>query len=199
MIRLPRLDAAYGISALVGVLTYFAYGSLNAAWANPALAGIALYMVLSIPGYSKLSNWIESRAARWSGLATAGRLCRYLAQLGVNLILLWAFLAGGILDPAGLAELGGFFGAAAWITIVSQGGQYFATWLARHGIGRSDINVVLAVSTSAIVNALAVSGVLWIQPIYLAVSLSIAITMLSFGIWSDVRFAFFGKAGSALP
>ncbi len=197
MDSLARLNGAYGISALVGILTYFAYGSLNGAWANPALAGIVLYMFLVIPGYSKLSNRIETYAARWSGLETVGRLCRYLAQLGVNLILLWAFLAGEILDPAGLAELGGFFGAAAWITIVSQGGQYFATGLARHGLGRSDINVVLAISTSAVVNALAVSGVLWIQPIYVAVSMSIGVTMLSFGILSDARFAFFKKAGGA--
>ena len=198
MIRLPRLGGAHGISALVGILTYFAYASLNGAWANPALVGIALYMFLFIPGYSKLSNRIETYAALRSRLETVGRLCRYLAQLGVNLILLWAFLAGEILDPAGLAELGGFFGAAVWITIVSQGGQYFATWLARHGLGRSDINVVLAVSTSAVVNALAVSGVLWIQPIYVAVSLSIGITMLSFGIFSDARLALIRKAGGAL-
>lgn len=185
VLRALRPDRAYGISAFVGLLTYFAYGFLNDAWANPALFAIALYMFLCIPGYSKLSNRIEIYATRQSGLETAGRLCRYLAQLGVNLILLWTFLAAGILDPAGLVELGGFFATAAWVTIVSQGGQYFATWLARQGLGRFDINVVLAISTSAVVNALAVSGVPWIQPIYLFLSLSIGLTMLSFGMLSD--------------
>lgn len=198
-LRHLRLDQAYGISALVGVVTYLAYGALNGAWSNPALVGISLYMFLFIPGYSKLSNRVERLAAEGSGLETVGRICRYLTQLGVNLALLWVFLAGDILDPAGLADLGGFFGAAAWITIVSQGGQYLATWLARNGFGRPDLNVVLAVSTSAVVNALAVSGVAWLQPIYLVVSLSIGLTVLSFGLLSDARNALARPAGRALP
>ena len=198
-LRHLRLDQAYGISALVGVITYLAYGALNGAWSNPALVGISLYMFLFIPGYSKLSNWVERHAAEGSGLETVGRICRYLAQLAVNLALLWVFIAGGILDPAGLTDLGGFFGAAAWITVVSQGGQYLATWLARIGAGRADLNVVLAVSTSAVVNALAVSGVAWLQPIYLVVSLSIGLTLLSFGLFSDARNALARPAGRALP
>lgn len=190
---------AYGVSATVGLLTYVVYGALNSAWANPALAAIALYMFLFIPGYSKVSNWIEGQVSQRVGLETAGRTSRYLAQLGVNLVLLWVFLAGGILEHAGLVALGGFFGAAAWITVVSQGGQYLATWLARNGLGGADLNVVLAVATSAVVSALAVSGVAWVQPIYMVVSLGAGFTILASGVLSDLRLTLARQSGRALP
>ena len=183
-----RFDAkAYRISAFVGIVTYLAYGALNGAWTNPALVGIALYMFLCIPGYAALSNRVEAQAARRTGLESTGRLARYLSQLCVNLVLLWVFLAGGVLDPAGLIGLGGFFGAAAWITAVSQGGQYLATTLARNRFGRADLNVVVAIAASAVVSALAVSGVAWVQPIYVVLSLAAGLAILTSGLLADAR------------
>ena len=137
-------------------------------------------------------------------LVIAQAVPRYPAPVHVDLELC---LARNLLGPQvgdarypghHIVDLGGFFGAAAWITIISQGGQYLATWLARIGLGRPDLNVVLAISTSAVVNALAVSGVAWLQPIYLVVSLSIGLTMLSFGLFSDARNALVRSAGRAL-
>jgi hypothetical protein len=187
----------YVVSSLVGVLTYVVYGSLNDAWAKPALIGISLYMFLVIPWYSGFSNRIQLRARALSGLETIGRLFRYLVQLGFNLVLLWVFVAGEILDPSGLEGIGGFFGAAAWVTVVSQGGQYLANWLAAYKIGNADLNVVLAISTSVIVNALAVSGVAWIQPVYVAISLIFGVSIFAVGIGLDAR-TLLGKSTTTL-
>ena len=182
-----RLNSSYGLSAFVGVVTYLAYGSLNQAWSNWVLFAVALYMFLSIPLYSKLSNKIEFAITKLTRLETGGRIARYIPQLLVNLGLLWVFIEGEVIDPSGLAGIGGFFATAAWITIVSQGGQYLANWLARKNIGDADRNVVLAVSISAIVNALAVSGVTWIHPIYIALSLSFGAVIFGVGVVADTR------------
>lgn len=186
--RLFRFSSSYGLSAFVGVVTYLAYGSLNHAWTNWALFAVAIYMFLSIPLYSKLSNQIEFAITKRTRLETGGRIARYIPQLLVNLALLWVFVEGQVIDPRGLDGIGGFFATAAWITIVSQGGQYLANWLAKKNVGDSDRNVVLAVSISAIVNALAVSGVTWIHPIYIALSLSFGAVIFGVGVVTDTRF-----------
>ena len=178
-------NPAYAFSALVGLLTYTAYAALNQAWANPALIAIALFLFLTTPFYSKISNRIEAMAARMTSLETGGRVARYLFQLLDNLVLLWMFVAGGVIDPTGLAAIGGFFATAAWITITSQGGQYLANSLARSGFGQADRNVVVAFAVSASVSALAVSGVTWIQPIYVAVSLGCGIGIFGIGVLTD--------------
>ena len=186
-IRRFRPNSSYGLSAFVGVVTYLAYGSLNHAWSNWVLFAVAIYMFLSIPIYSKLSNKVESAATRWAKLETVGRIARYIPQLLVNLALLWVFVEGQVIDPSGLVGIGGFFATAAWITIVSQGGQYLANWLARKHFGDADRNVVLAVSISATVNALAVSGVTWIQPVYIVLSLSFGAVIFGVGVVADTR------------
>ena len=183
-----RLNSSYGLSAFVGVVTYLAYGSLNQAWGNWVLAAVGLYMFLSIPIYSKLSNRIEVAITNRTRLETVGRIARYVPQLLVNLALLWVFVEGQVIDPRGLEGIGGFFATAAWITIVSQGGQYLANWLAQKDIGDADPNVVLAVSVSAIVNALAVSGVTWIHPIYIGLSLSFGALIFGVGVVADTKF-----------
>lgn len=182
-----RLNSSYGLSAFVGVVTYLAYGSLNHAWSNWVLFAVGLYMFLSIPIYSKLSNKIETVVTTRTRLETGGRIARFIPQLLVNLVLLWVFLEGQVIDPSGLVGIGGFFATAAWITIVSQGGQYLANWLARRNVGDADRNVVLAVSISATVNALAVSGVTWIQPIYIVLSLSFGAAIFGVGVVADTR------------
>lgn len=186
--RRIRLNSSYGLSAFVGVVTYLAYGSLNQAWSNWVLVAVGLYMFLSIPIYSKLSNQIEVAITHRTKLQTGGRIARFVPQLLVNLALLWVFVEGQVIDPAGLVGIGGFFATAAWITIVSQGGQYLANWLAQKNVGDADRNVVLAVSVSATVNALAVSGVTWIHPIYLALSLTFGAAIFGVGVVSDTKF-----------
>ena len=186
--RRIRLNSSYGLSFFVGVVTYLAYGSLNQAWSNWVLVAVGVYMFVSIPIYSKLSNKIEAAITRRTRLETGGRIARYVPQLLVNLALLWVFVEGRVIDPSGLDGIGGFFATAAWITIVSQGGQYLANWLAQKNIGDADPNVVLAVSVSAIVNALAVSGVTWIHPIYIALSLSFGALIFGVGVISDTRY-----------
>ncbi len=178
-------NPAYALSAFVGGLTYAAYAALNQAWTNPALIAIALFLFLSTPVYSKYSNRIEVMAARLTTLETGGRVARYLFQLVDNLILLWVFVAGQVIDPAGLAAIGGFFATAAWITITSQGAQYLANSLARGGLGQPDRNVIVAFTISASVSALAVSGVSWIQPVFVAVSLCCGAGIFGVGVLSD--------------
>jgi len=185
LLRAP--GGSYWLSGLTGFLTYITYALLNDAWGNYALAAIAVYLYLSIPAYSRLSNRLESRTGDLTGLTTVGRAARYALQFAVNCALLYVFVAGGILDPAGLGRIGGFFGAAAWVTAVSQGGQYAANWLAAIGVGSSDRNVVVSISVSVVVNALAVSGVAWVQSIYVGASLFFAGVILFSGVLYDIK------------
>ena len=74
-----------------------------------------------------------------------------------------------------------------WVTIVSQGGQYVANYLARRGFGTADHNVVWAVTISVSLNALAVSGVAWIQPAYVAVSLGFGSLIFGLGVVADTK------------
>lgn len=180
-------NPAYALSAFVGLLTYAAYAALNQAWTNPALIAIGLFLFLSTPLYSKYSNRIEAMAARLTALETGGRIARCLFQLLDNLFLLWVFVAGQVIDPAGLAGIGGFFATAAWITIISQGGQYLAKELSRSGFGHPDRNVVVAFTISASVSALAVSGVTWIQPIFILASLGFGAGFFGVGVVTDAR------------
>ncbi len=182
-----RLNSPYRLGAFVGLITYVSYGYLNQAWSNWALVAISIFMFLSLPLYSKYSNRIENAAARWTQLETGGRVARYLFQLLDNMFLLWIYVAGEVIDPAALDGIGGFFATAAWITIVSQGGQYLANNLARNGIGNADHNVVWAIAISVTISALAVSGVSWIQPIYVVISLGFGALILGFGLMADTK------------
>lgn len=186
-LRRLGLNTSYGLGAFVGVITYLSYAYLNNAWSNWALVAISLFMFASLPLYSKCSNRIESLGTRLTQLETGGRVARYLFQLLDNMILLWVYVAGGVIDPAALEGIGGFFATAAWITIVSQGGQYVANHLARAGLGNPDRNVVWAVAISVMISALAVSGVAWIQPVYVAVSVGFGALIFGIGVMSDTR------------
>jgi hypothetical protein len=181
------LHTSYGLGAFVGVITYLSYAYLNNAWSNWALVAISFFMFASLPLYSKCSNRIESLGTRLTQLETGGRIARYLFQLLDNMILLWVYVAGGVIDPAALEGIGGFFATAAWITIVSQGGQYVANHLARTGLGSPDRNVVWAVAISVTISALAVSGVVWIQPIYVAISVGFGALIFGLGVMGDAR------------
>ncbi len=199
-----RLNSSYRLGAFVGLITYVSYGYLNQAWSNWALVAISIFMFLSLPLYSKYSNRIENAAARWTQLETGGRVARYLFQLIDNTLLLWVYVAGEVIDPAALDAMGGFFATAAWITILSQGGQYVANFLARKGFGNPDHNVVWAVTVSVTINALAVSGVMWIQPAFVVVSLAFGALIFGIGVMTDAKrllerqnkFRFFGRGFS---
>jgi hypothetical protein len=186
-LRYLRWSPAYALSAFVGLITYAAYGTLNQAWTNPALVAIGFFLFLTTPLYSKYSNRIEAMVARLTALETGGRIARFLFQLLDNLFLLWVFVAGEVIDPAGLAAIGGFFATAAWITIISQGGQYLANALSRRGLGHPDRNVVVAFAISASVSALAVSGVTWVQPIFILASLGFGASFFGIGLVIDAR------------
>jgi len=182
-----RLNSSYGLGAFVGLITYLSYGYLNHAWSNWALVAISIFMFVSLPLYSKYSNRIEYLAARWTQLETGGRVARYLFQFLDNMFLLWIYVAGEVIDPTALDAIGGFFATAAWITIISQGGQYLANSLARKGFGNPDRNVVWAIAISVTISALAVSGVSWIQPVYVVISLGFGALIFGIGLMADAK------------
>ena len=113
-------------------------------------------------------------------------MARYLFQLLDNMFLLWIYVAGEVIDPTALDGIGGFIATAAWITIISQGGQYVANYLAGKGIGNADRNVIWAIAISVTISALAVSGVWWIQSVNVAASL--AFWRLDLRHWPDGRY-----------
>jgi hypothetical protein len=174
----------YALSGLVGALTFVTYGSVNAAWSNPALWVFCAYLWACIPAYSTLSNRLERWAAGRSGLLTGGRGARLAAQMGVNVVLLALVVWGGVVDSAGLVGMGGFMMTALWITLVSQGGQYLALRLA--GPRQADAYVTVAVCLSATVTALAVSGVPLVQPVYVAASLVLGGLLIACDLMADL-------------
>lgn len=178
---------SYWLSGLTGFLTYIAYVSLNGAWGNYVLVTVAISICLSIPTYSRLSNQAEAKATDLTGLGTVGRAARYTLQFSINCALLYVFLSGNILDSTGLIGINGFFVFAAWVTAVLQGGQYLAGWLGARGVGSCDQNVVISISISVIVGALAVSGVAWILPAYVGTSLLFAGVILFSGVVLDIK------------
>ena len=59
--------------------------------------------------------------------------------------------------------------------------------MASKDIGHADRNVVLVISITAIASALAVSGVTWIQPAYVNVSLFLGAAIFGAGLVTDAR------------
>ena len=114
------------IAALVGLLMYLAYGVGFDAWAKPALIGVAIFIGLALPAYSRTSNRIEQKANYYLALVTVGRFARFAPQLAFNLSAFFILGWGQVIPALNFAGVGGLIGAAALTTAASQGAQYVA-------------------------------------------------------------------------
>ena len=90
------------LAALIGGLMYVSYAAGFDAWLNPALIGVALFVGIALPSYSRLSNRIEQRANYVFALVTLGRLARFLPQLLFNIVAFGVLWLGGVVGESNL-------------------------------------------------------------------------------------------------
>ena len=107
------------LAASIGGLMYVSYAAGFEAWLSPALIGVALFVGIALPSYSRLSNRIEQRANYALALVTVGRLARLFPQFLFNTAAFGVLLLGGVVGGINLSGVGGLLGAAAITTMAS--------------------------------------------------------------------------------
>ncbi|SKA38611.1 Cytidylyltransferase-like [Enhydrobacter aerosaccus] len=183
------------MAAFVGLLSYLSYAYAHNSWSNPALIGVSLFVGVFLPSYAKLSNKAELWANNRFGFVTGGRLGRFIPQYVFNLAVFWVMLTGGALNRAGMASVGGAFGAALVTTLASQGIQYLGVYLFQRGIGDMNRNVLVGLSINLMLTALATAGVPFARDIFLVIGFGFGAILFGVGLMSDLRSQFAPKGG----
>jgi hypothetical protein len=147
-----------GQGLALGAIFYLSYAVASEKWSNPGLIAISVALAITTWPFAVLSNTIDSALSRAIGSALAGRAGRVLFQWIVNVGLIALLVAISVANLHELARMGGLVLSALVVTVASQGFQYIGEWLSGRGIGSSTGNVVVALTLSLMLNALAVSG-----------------------------------------
>ncbi len=183
------------LAALIGGLMYVSYAAGFDAWLSPALIGVALFVGIALPSYSRLSNRIEQRANYALALVTVGRLARFSPQFLFNTAAFGVLLLGGVVDGGNLSGVGGLLGAAAITTMASQGAQYVAMFLFNRNVGDLNRNVMVALSLNIVVTALAIMGFEFVRWIFVVGGIGLGILVFGSGLLSDLRAFLFPQRG----
>lgn len=183
------------IAALVGLLMYLSYGVGFDSLVRPALIGVAAFIGLALPAYSRTSNRIEQKANSYLALVTVGRLARFVTQLAFNLSAFSLLWWGQVIPTANFAGVGGLIGAAALTTAASQGAQYLAIMLANRNVGDLNRNVMLALTVNIVVTAAAIMGFDVARAVFVVGGILLALFVFGGGILSDVRARLYPKRG----
>ena len=194
MIRYLRSTStllAFTISAVL----YGSYAFSHDAWMNPALIGVAVFIGIFLPSYSKLSNKIEEQVNLRYAVVTLGRMGRFVAQYVFNLGVFFAFTTGNVLPAEAIGGIGGVLGVALYTTIASQGAQYVALILFNRGYGDANRNVLIALSANILMTAAATTGLPFVQSIFVTLSIALGGMVFGLGILSDLRASFYPKGG----
>lgn len=186
------------MAAFGGLVTYVSYAYAHGSWANPALIGMSVFVGVFLPSYSKLSNKAELWANNRFGFVTAGRLGRFLPQLGFNLAVFWLWQWGGALNQVGIASVGGFAGAALVTTLASQGTQYLGGYLVARGIGDANRNTLVGLLVNAILAALGTAGIPGAREAFLLMGFILGTAFFGIGLLSDIRSVVAPKGGIGL-
>lgn len=189
------ISPSTAVAVCIGALMYFSYAWVHSAWNNPTLVATTVFIGLFLPTYSKLSNRAEELINLRFATVTFGRLGRLLPQFLFNLAVFWLFLRGGVMAADALDGVGGFVGVALLTTLASQGAQYAALIMYNRGIGDPNRNVLLALSANVVVTALATTGIPYVKPLFLALSLVFGGLVFGVGILSDLRGRFYPQRG----
>ncbi|CAN5923445.1 hypothetical protein BH11PSE3_BH11PSE3_25140 [soil metagenome] len=191
-------SASTRMAAFGGLLTYVSYAYAHGSWANPTLIGMSMFVGVFLPSYSKLSNKAELWANNRVGYVTAGRLGRFVPQLGFNLAVFWLWQWGGALNQAGIASVGGFAGAALVTTLASQGTQYLGGYLVARGIGDATRNTLVGLLVNASLAALGTAGVPGAREAFLLMGFVLGTAFFGIGLLSDIRSVVAPKGGIGL-
>lgn len=171
----------------VGLLIYVSYSYGHDAWDKPGTVIAALVVGLCLPRYSRISNKIDEKLCWLTAWVTAGRLGRFALQFLFNLAVLGMMTLSGAIDARLLEGAGGFVGMAALTTAASQGAQYVALLLSRHGMGEPTSNVQIGLSVNVAATAVATFGYPAIANGYTAIALALGVTLFAWGLLSDLR------------
>ena len=174
---------------------YVSYAAGFDAWLNPALIGVALFVGLALPSYSRLSNRAEQGANNAFALVSIGRLARFFPQLLFNVCAFGVLLVGGVVNGGNLSGVGGLLGAAAITTVASQGAQYVAIFLFNRNLGDLNRNVMIALSLNIVVTALAIMGFEVVRWIFLVGGIFLGVLVFGSGLLSDLRAFLFPRRG----
>lgn len=182
-------------AALVGLLMYLSYGVGFDAWTKPALIGVAIFIGLALPAYSRTSNRIEQKANYCLALVTVGRLARFVPQLAFNLSAFFLLGWGHVIPAVNFNGVGGLIGAAALTTAASQGAQYVAIMLSNRNIGDLNRNVMMALTANIVVTAAAIVGLEVARASFVVGGILFALFVFGGGILSDLRGRLYPKRG----
>ena len=185
------------LGALIGFLTWGAYGWAHGTLDNVTLIVTAAAVAVLLPWYARGSNLIEELVNQRFVVVTVGRLARFFVQLAFNLAVFWLLVASGAIGPE-IAGVGGVIGAAAVTTLASQGAQYVALFIFQRGFGDLHRNVALGLSATLAVTALATAGVPVIREVFLVAGSALGLGVLMLGILSDLRAVFWRPGGIAV-
>lgn len=174
-------------AAGVGLLVYVSYAYGHAAWSKPGVIAAALVIGLCLPKYSRISNKLDEKLCLLTASVTAGRMGRFLLQYAFNFVVLGMMTMTGAVQEAALAQAGGFAGLAALTTAASQGAQYVALLLARHGAGEPTANVQFGLAVNVAATAVSTFGYPGIAQAYTVLALFLGATLFVWGVLSDVR------------
>lgn len=179
----------------MGLVMYGAYAFAHGAWANAALVAVCMVVAACLPAYSRLSNKLEERINLHFAVVTVGRLSRFALQLSFNYAVFLAFTFGGVFADTAVAAVGGAVGIAVLTTLASQGAQYIAVAFFNRGIGDLNRNVLIALSANILATAAATTGLPYVQPAYMAISLALGGLIFGVGVLSDLRARFYPRRG----
>jgi hypothetical protein len=175
------------LAAFGGLFTYLSYAYAHGSWANPALIGVSVFVGVSLPAYTTLSNKAELWANNQFGFVTAGRLGRFVPQYAFNLAMFWIMQWGGALNREGIASVGGFASAAFVVTLASQGSQYLALYLFQRGVGDANRNVLVGLLINLMLAGLGTAGVPIAREVFLVSGFILGAVLFGVGLASDVR------------
>ena len=174
---------------------YLSYAYAHGAWDNLVLIGLSIFVAGFLSIFANLSNAVSEWANNFTAMITAGRLARFAVQLAFNLVGLGLLFHGGVLIPEGVATVGGVFGAAVVTTLASQGVQYFGVFLFQRHIGDLHGNVLLGLSATLVLTALATAGLPVAREAFLILGISFGAVIFGLGILSDLRAGWYPRGG----
>ncbi len=178
-----------------GALFYLSYSFTLDKWSNIGLIGVSLFIGISIPLFSRLSNALDEYLQSRTALVTPGRISRFLVQFTFNMTVFLIFLEFGVITNQPYSDLRGIFVLAILTSLNSQGSQYLALSFANRELGNKNTNVVLALAFNIFITCLAVNGVPYVKQMFVLLSMVSGGALFLVGALSDIRCFFAPKKG----
>jgi len=175
------------MSGVSAICAYGSYAFLSAAWLNPYLVSLSLYLFILLPFIARFATYIDTETTTHTNSILLGKAVRFIFQCVSNIFVLWFLVSGSIVTIKIINEFGGTLIVIILVTSMSKGVQYLFEEIGLKYNIKRNISILLALSLSIIINAAAVTGVMWIKAPFIMASYSIAaILLISWG-YTDLK------------